>query len=373
MKPKRSHREPGQVIVLAALIMVAVVGLLALVADTGLLWEAQRELQQAADSAALAGVVKLPDSPDTAVTVATQYAQANSGAASLLCHLGGGADPTTEVTPGQTSYGDGGDGTIYTLTVSQQCTAGFTFGRVLGLTYVPNKDQCDGPNGCLRAHATAAVGSLSKSNCVAPFGVSAADSDLAVGNFGYDFGQIVQLHVDNSDASYGNFHAIDLGNGAKTYEQTLSTPCQGGSDVVVGHSVWTETGDMVGPTRKGLVDRGFVSCDASNPVCTNATYRLPGFNYDLACPSAPHFVDGAVTNLAPCMATIPIVGQDAWQDAQGHSQMNVVGFGEFYMLGYDSSNPDKGAVLGMFVRGSQTSGDLGAYDNFGTIVTRLIR
>jgi Flp pilus assembly protein TadG len=75
----RSRGESGQVFVFVAVIMVALVGMAALVIDVGSWFHAQRKLQTAADAAALAGVQELPFSQTNARTVALQYAQNNYG------------------------------------------------------------------------------------------------------------------------------------------------------------------------------------------------------------------------------------------------------------------------------------------------------
>src|SRR5438477_12925628 len=61
MSLRLKHRESGQAIALAAVALIAVVGAVAFVIDVGFFFEGRRELQNAADAAALAGVVFLPN------------------------------------------------------------------------------------------------------------------------------------------------------------------------------------------------------------------------------------------------------------------------------------------------------------------------
>ena len=75
------RRERAQVLPLTAVILVALLGAVALVVDVGLLWIAQRELQKTADSAAMAGVILLPNQ-SAAQPQAAWYAQQNFGRAS---------------------------------------------------------------------------------------------------------------------------------------------------------------------------------------------------------------------------------------------------------------------------------------------------
>ncbi len=69
--------ERGQVAVIAAILMVAFVGMMAFAIDTGSVYETRRNLQTVADSAALAGVQELPENPTLAVQTAVNYAALN--------------------------------------------------------------------------------------------------------------------------------------------------------------------------------------------------------------------------------------------------------------------------------------------------------
>jgi len=69
--------ESGQVLVFVAFILLALVGMSALVVDVGSWFHAQRKLQTAADAAALAGAQHLPTQQSTALTVAVDYAKRN--------------------------------------------------------------------------------------------------------------------------------------------------------------------------------------------------------------------------------------------------------------------------------------------------------
>ena len=73
----RSRGESGQVLVFVAFVLIALVGMSALVIDVGSWFHAQRRLQTAADAAALAGAQELPLDPTNARTVALQYTQNN--------------------------------------------------------------------------------------------------------------------------------------------------------------------------------------------------------------------------------------------------------------------------------------------------------
>lgn len=76
---KRVREQRGQVAVLSATFMAAVIGMAAFVVDVGSWFRADRATQQAADAAALAGAQELPESPGSAMDAALDYAARNGG------------------------------------------------------------------------------------------------------------------------------------------------------------------------------------------------------------------------------------------------------------------------------------------------------
>jgi hypothetical protein len=98
---KRLRAQDGQAAVLSVLFLLALLGIAALVVDTGSWFRASRAAQSAADASALAGAQALPDSPSTASALAQQYGVKNGGgvAGSDVRILSGiGTNDTIEVT-----------------------------------------------------------------------------------------------------------------------------------------------------------------------------------------------------------------------------------------------------------------------------------
>src|ERR1700730_3239662 len=137
MRRPLGHRQRGQSIVLAAVAMVAIVGGIAIVIDAGIFFVVQRQLQTAADAGALAGAWHNPVCPTggsgclpgPADVVAQSVAQANADTIKQLC--GGTIAPPT-VTMG-TPVNHIIRPNVNWIVVTVDCSAGFSFGRILGL------------------------------------------------------------------------------------------------------------------------------------------------------------------------------------------------------------------------------------------------
>ncbi|HEY3062397.1 MAG TPA: pilus assembly protein TadG-related protein [Chloroflexota bacterium] len=146
-------RQPAQALGLAAVAMVGMVGMLAFVIDAGSFFVVRRELQNAADAAALAAVAMCPcplASPSQAQArfIAQQYVAANAFDVEQLCRHAVLFVPATDVTfPSPRDLtGVGFASPVVTVTV--RCEADYTFGRILNLP----------PHRTISAHATAALG-----------------------------------------------------------------------------------------------------------------------------------------------------------------------------------------------------------------------
>jgi hypothetical protein len=415
MKRLASRRERAQVLPLTAVIIVALLGVLALVVDVGMLWMTQRELQKTADAAAQGGVILLPDvsrataeatcyaTPSTPkMCNAKWYVQENLGLLNALVpsHLLCTEEPTSVITAGERAVGSG---TFYTLTATVQCSAGFTFGLFASIQ--PNDmDTVHNECNCVRASATSVIGSNKSPDCPAPFAVSDVNEgvdrngglvfagdpgvtweDTARNGSGYLFGQLTELHVDSAGATNGNFHSIQFGtdSGAGPYKNQLANNCTSTPNIQPGEFVTTQPGDMTGPTAQGLQARGLVSCTGPGQpaLCTNNNYPAPHPDFELACPDNPLDLSpadssgvlgpgGALKRTSLCLTQVVVVVPLAFPLSGGRSQIQVEGFAEFFIAGWDRHEK---SVWGMFVKGAPTLGELGAYDLFGTIVTRLIR
>lgn len=225
--------QKGATAVLVCLSIVVLMGVTALAIDVGMLYATRIKLANAADASVLAGVRELPANPLGAVNVATQYALLN------------------DLQTGEAAFQVSAD--HRSLTGQTGRTMDLFFARVLGF------DQKQ-----LSISATARISPMSGCYGIVPFGV--ADNS-------YSFGDIQVLKYGASfdiPLPPGQYAPLALGSpGASTYSDNISFGYN--SLIKVGDVLPVETGNMVGPTRKGIQDR-VEGCHHS-PSCTVSGYH----------------------------------------------------------------------------------------------------
>jgi hypothetical protein len=394
--PSVRHRQSGQAIALAAVAMIAIVGAVAFVIDTGFFFEGRRELQLAADNAAEGGVVFLPQCnvaadgavcvsapgrPNNAQDMAVQLLKDNGPIARQLCGhptssvdftqaINTGATPGVDITPGKYTP-DPADPTsyYYTLTVTIRCSPGFSLGKII----MGNATQP------VSASATAVVGSVGSASCAAPldvvsfppppYGTATVDN-----NFGYlpglDFGLPIQL--DTSVQSYvggGPYGTCaDCGN---LLEVCLDPGNCGGPDIrtwfagqtcisldtSVGQNLTGSPGNTLGPVISGLGERGYLT-SANNATCRdNLTDIVDTSTWKVT------------NNSSPCLIQIAILDYDQAFYSTGRSTFKIVGFATIFLQAVDGNTK---IFTGVFVQSTAPGKVLSFRDN-ATHATRLIR
>jgi Flp pilus assembly protein TadG len=181
----RRNNERGQVFVLTAMAMVALVGMAALVLDVGSWFRASRRLQAAADAAALAGAQALPANPAGATQMAVSYSNTN-----------GVAVAASDVTILSTNTAND------TIAVDTKEKDPSFFASVFGINLVDIKE-----------HAEAIVGIPSQALYVAPMVVKCSHPLIQNCN-GQNtpiFNQTTSLDYDKFGAP-GAFGMLDLSN-----------------------------------------------------------------------------------------------------------------------------------------------------------------
>jgi hypothetical protein len=234
--------ERGQMIVLAAFLIVVVVGMTALAVDIGRMIAHRRDLQNAADAMALAGAQLLPDA-EAAEDVAREWGQKNGIDADdvediRVVPASGGAAPRIEVR------------------LREPHT--FFFARVLGIF-----------TGEVATQAVAIKATPGGQQGLMPFAVLQSEVERALREGGN-----VTLKYDARNPRTGNFGALAIdGRGARIYEDTIKYGAKGivcvqgdtackttalecdpatGQCPLILDAPDTETGNMIGPTEDGI-------------------------------------------------------------------------------------------------------------------------
>lgn len=190
-----------------AMAMPALIGALALVYDVQLLYFNWQLLQKAADSAAVAGVSYLPQSPSIAISTADSYAESNGIAASEIV--------STTISSDDTS-----------LSIRLRRFVPYNFAVALGLA-----------DGLVSAKARARIESTGSGTDIIPIGINYLTS--------YTSGQVVNL---SQGVGPGNWSALAMGaSGSSQWETNVENGYPG--TVSVGGLVTTQTGIMAGPTK----------------------------------------------------------------------------------------------------------------------------
>ena len=226
--------DKGQLLVIIAVAIPAILALLALVVDVGLLAVTKARLQASADAAALAAGMELPNGPTHARMQADNYINLNSNR----------AESTIEIDENNSS-----------ITVHLQQDVSLLFASILGFdTATP------------RVRAKASILPLAGARGIRPMGIVAQP---------FVYGELYTLREGPGDSVAprgGNFGSLRLsGNGADKYRQDLA---QGYAGVIhIGDIIQTQPGLMGMNTRKGLADV-LAGCNENWPSISRSCSRL---------------------------------------------------------------------------------------------------
>ena len=183
---KKFLKQKGQVAVIITILIACLLGAVALVIDVGSLYQKRGFFQNVADSAALAGVQELPESPDSAVLTAVDYAARNNVDIAYDCR-----DYTSEDVEISSTLST--DDTIK-VTLSNR-EAPLYFARIFGEDTVS-----------LGASATAMVGSPSQMFGVVPWAAIVPEGT----NWAYWLQQVVgDDMIISGDMDQSDFYAWD--------------------------------------------------------------------------------------------------------------------------------------------------------------------
>ncbi|HET8945059.1 MAG TPA: pilus assembly protein TadG-related protein [Dehalococcoidia bacterium] len=351
------RKQNGQVLILAALAMAAMMGFAALTIDVGLYMEDRRHLQNTADAAALAGAADLPQNPALATAKAQEWA--------LKHGIDAGDIKKIEVRSNLAA-----NDTIY-VEVEQQFN--WIFGRVLGMT-------SDG----VGAHAAARVGSLAGGTDFLPWALLSTDRDCLDSDGDPLFGETCVVKVGAGDATTGWYGALDpdgTGGGANEYVYNIIDGnvewnyCIAGDpspSCVGAHTTIADLdGNKTGPTDIGIEKRlaQGAKCDGNGNGIDDFSEVLspnPGGDptYLVSCPDSPWLI------------ILPIVSYSGTPV----QQVTINGWMLAYLVGYECVDSAKCGGTGHWevevqmvdAVYSQTSGFLGAWDSESAVMLRRL-
>lgn len=356
------RRERGQVIVMAALLVPILLGMTGMAIDIGTYADKRRDLQNAADSIALAGAQDLPDE-DAAIDAAEAWAAKNNIDLTQL---------TVTVSGGTTAP---------KVTVEVAKNHDFQFVKIVGIT---NKN--------VGARAAAVKVSFGGGSGVVPWSVTQATVD-ASGN-----GDLVVMKYDADGADIGNFGAIRIdGPGSNTYNTSVmygattvacavtAPKCTAGacpgsypgtcaetSPECDGPECQPQTGNLIGPTRTGVdfrMNYTSTTCDeideAFGPADADGIYSLN--------PDCNPWTDGpgkCLTNTSICSRRVIIIPVVDTFGSGASDPAEIQRFALVFLEGYDGGKCQGNSceIKGRFIRADVTARGLaGTYDPDATI------
>lgn len=294
------RNQKGATAALLAVTMPLLLGIGALTVDVGAIYLTRAQLANAADAAALAGAGELPDKPDAALATAESYALLNGREGDTI---------NSEVA---------GDDSALKVTVDRNID--LFFARIWSQF---SRDITATAKAEIKTYAGG-------TNAIVPFGI--VKQELI-------YGQTYLLKVGAGSGYDGNFRALALGGtGASTYESNIANGYTG--TFKIGDWVSTETGDMAGPTLKGISDRLSLDPQATFDTVQSGSSRIV---------------------IAPVIDSFEV---------SGRSEVLIVGFAAFFLEGSGKRGNDS-YVYGKF-RQMVLPGDISTTAaNYGLYSVRL--
>ncbi len=307
--------DKGIAAIFVGIALVAIVGILAYVIDTGSIYAARRSIQVAADAAALAGAQELPENPNVAIQVALDYVE-----------MQGLSTNSTDVSIEKTYVSND----TIKVTVSDTDKKTF-FAGIFGINNVN-----------VGATATAMIGSPSEITGVVPWAVLQGT---------YTPGVEYNLKYGSPDLGPGNFGAVSIdGRGASTYRHCIeygsTTPLH------IGSIIETEPGNMTGPTSQGTSARIYDHPNNQFDTFNQLTEHV-GIVYKLVDPDSQYII-------------VPIVDHFP----NGRKEITVVGFLKF-VITYLNGSTVKGTLINYAM--ADDGSDIGAFNNTGFRAIRLLK
>ena len=334
--------ESGQMLLMGALLLTVLLGMTAMAVDLGGYASQRRDLQNAADSIALAAAQELPDE-EQALVVAQEWAATN------------GVD-WADVSVAFTAQSASNPNPKVRVVVAEEHD--FAFITALGI-------QDADVNAAAAAVKTTPGGSAN----LVPWGVVEAAREDA------EPGDLITLKYDANNVSSGDFGSIRIdGNGGSVYEDTITNGststicakdiagCVDTSPVCSGYICPSQTGNQVGPTSDGVdyrMENTDEHCDTFEKVFNGPTDG----KYTVEKDCNP-WLDGGYENQR--LVLVPIISSLC----NGTCDLTILEFALFWLEGYANKKCTGNSceIQGRFIDAELTTGGLvGKYDESGSV------
>jgi Flp pilus assembly protein TadG len=279
-------RQDGNVAVLAAVVLAALMGMTAVVVDGGKVYAVKMHLQKTANATVLSGAQELTATEQNVRDVANHVLQDHGEAASLVNLSVAMKDRTTAVMKKDVAMG---------------------LAKVLGFAKVP-----------VSVKATAKIEAMGEAVGVVPVGIP--ESKVL------SFGQETRLKVDNDEEQNGNFGILEFGDTQQSdYEKNLKYGFDG--SLYEGKFLGTKGGNVAQQTERAVDFR----MSATTPALGDDP-RLLLVPVYIACPDQDGITKDDCIN---------------YQDTGHLKKVYITGFAYFYLTKpYDSSNKE---IIGKFI------------------------
>lgn len=308
----RRRRAEGQIVIIVALSLIAVVGIGAVAIDIFQLYWNHNRLQSGCDAAALSGAIYLGNITSVGAAPSCAYGTkaANAACTSALANgviLGEIAAISVDNVNG-------------TVTVSASRTVGAILATVLGISHA-----------AVTVTSTATLRALSSASNVLPIGLNILTP--------YTYGQAIVMHVKSlNSCGSGCWQGLALpsstgANGGNGFRDNLALGCA--CTLSVGDTISIEPGATTGPTKQGI--KSLISSPTIDPSGT----------WDQHAPTDPR------------AAVVPLID---WTNS------TIKGFAEIWITGSDGSN-----VNGVFIRQIATGKPGKPGVNYGAVHAVLTR
>jgi hypothetical protein len=349
------RRPRGQVLVIFALALAALLGFAALGIDVGYLYTVRHELQRSADSGALAGASAFFEGSwsdgairNMAEARARDFASRDAVVASPLDPAGEVAvsfpvDPRIRVDTSRTVN-------LFFSQLFLGPTRDITAFAVAEAAVVSQKVPCLKPWGIpfpwddVNENGLFDPGEEISSDCPPDGGYSDiyfCQGTQVVLKIGTPQNKPDQPDIASLQQEPGHFFALDFGSGAKTYREMIKGDCPDDTILIsAGDEIPLEPGNMVGPTIQA------VKTDQDSLMNQDPT---SGWNFDKNLPESDLYrIDDGTWMNSPRVVRIPIYNPEEVLK-QGKSDMPVAGFAGFWVEDAIKEGGLQGTVIGRYI------------------------